>query len=199
MERPKYHEDKMRLDHVAYRVKNRPAAVKFFCDAFGYRVQDEFEIILEDGSKAKCQSLEPPEKEDPEQETEEYVEYPGVGVGFYHLAPEIFVSDGPPGSVIDDWVNSWGHGVGGVHHLAYEVDDVQAKMDEWKAKGWLFTTPVPLKCEDLTQVFSMPNPFTGVIYEFIQRRGQRGFCRDNVAKLMSSTKDLNKEKKDEAQ
>ena len=196
----------MRLDHIAYRVKDRAAAVKFFCDAFGYRVQDEFEITLEDGSKAKCQSLEPPEKilqsipTEQDVEVMRLLEVAGTYIDKpinapYHLAPEVFVSDGPPGSVIDDWVNTWGRGVGGVHHLAYEVDDVQKTMDEWKAKGWLFTTEAPLNCEELSQVFTKPNPYTNVIYEFIQRRGQRGFCRDNVAKLMSSTKDLNKPEK----
>jgi len=179
----------MRLDHIAYRVKDRPAAVKFFCEAMGYKVQDEFDITLEDGSKAKCQSLEPPEKVFP---FLPFVSENPDGDGIYHLAPEIFVSDGPPGSVIDDWVNTWGRGIGGVHHMAYQVDNVQKTMDEWKAKGWLFTTEAPLSCEDLTQVFTKPNPYTNVIYEFIERKGQRGFCRDNVAKLMASTKDLNK-------
>lgn len=184
-------------------MKDRPAAVKFFCEAFGYKIQDEFEITLEDGSKAKCQSLEPPEKKT----IHEAIEIP-FSVGHmlcavdndyhwnstveFHLAPEIFVSDGPPGSVIDNWVNTWGRGVGGIHHLAYQVDNVQKTMDEWMAKGWLFTTEAPLNCEDLTQVFTKPNPYTNVIYEFIERKGQRGFCRDNVAKLMASTKDLNK-------
>jgi catechol 2,3-dioxygenase-like lactoylglutathione lyase family enzyme len=194
----------MRLDHIAYRVKDRPAAVKFFCEAFGYSVQDEFEITLEDGTKAKCQSLEPPEKIIPNMpfigsdviyDTELDVNGEPYTIEYlpeYHLAPEIFVSDGPPGSVIDNWVNTWGRGIGGIHHLAYQVDDVQKTMDEWKAKGWLFTTPAPLTCEDLTQVFTMPSLITGLIYEFIERKGQRGFCRDNVAKLMESTKDFNK-------
>ncbi len=108
----------------------------------------------------------------------------------YHLAPEIFVSDGPAGGLIDNWVNKWGNGIGGVHHMAYQVDDVKAKMQEWLDKGWLFLSDEPMKCEDLTQVFSKPHPLTGIIYEFIERKGQRGFCRDNVAKLMGSTKDL---------
>lgn len=178
----------MRLDHIAYRCKNRDEAVKFFCDAFGYKPQDEFEITLEDGTKARCQSLEPPEKyfANAPFETIE-----AQAAGEYFLPPEIFVSDGPPGSLIDNWVNEWGRGIGGIHHMAYQVDSVRAKMKEWIDKGWLFTTDDALECEDLTQVFSKPNPFTGIIYEFIERRGQRGFCKDNVARLMDSTKDLN--------
>jgi 4-hydroxyphenylpyruvate dioxygenase-like putative hemolysin len=203
----------MRLDHIAYRVRSRPEAVKFFCEAFGYRSQDEFEIHLEDGSIAKCSSLEPPEKS----------KYPQIEVPFvadkelisdpvpegtpgtmnyydgkfrvtdhldYHMAPEIFVSDGPPGSLIDNWVNTWGRGIGGIHHMAYQVESVKAKMDEWKSKGWLFLTKEPLHCEDLVQIFSLPNPITGIIYEFIERKGQRGFCRNNVQALMNATKEL---------
>jgi catechol 2,3-dioxygenase-like lactoylglutathione lyase family enzyme len=172
----------MRLDHVAYRVKNRQQAVAFFCEAFGYRVQTEFEITLEDGSVALCTALEPSEKP-------EGYQGPSMVDGF-HLAPEIFVSDGPEGSLIDNWVNSWGRGTGGIHHLAYEVDDVAATMATWQAKGWLFTTTQPLACDDLVQVFTQPNPITGVIYEFIERRGRHGFCKDNVASLMQSTAHL---------
>jgi 4-hydroxyphenylpyruvate dioxygenase-like putative hemolysin len=199
----------MRLDHIAYRVRDRVAAVKFFCEAFGYKVQDEFEIKLEDGSTAKCNSLEPPEKTDPRLEFtinapidvlqvgKEHRSPPSINDyeyinATYHLAPEFFVSDGPPGSLIDNWVNTWGRGIGGIHHMAYQVENVQAIMEEWKAKGWLFLTEEPLHCENLTQVFSQPNPITGIIYEFIERKGQRGFCKDNVARLMNITKDLNK-------
>ena len=186
----------MRLDHIAYRVASRPAAVKFFTEEFGYKFQDEFEIKLEDGSSAKCTSLEPPEKTI---STADFLCTSFVPVGpmvpqqevQYHLAPEIFVSDGPPGSVIDQWVQTWGRGVGGIHHMAYAVENVREKMAEWKQKGYLFTTEDPLTCENLTQIFSQPHAVTGVIYEFIERKGQRSFCKGNVAALMSSTANLN--------
>jgi len=172
----------MRLDHIAYRVKDRDAAVTFFKEAFGYKQQAEFDITLEDGCKALCMALEPPEKAPAARcGFSEFV------VGDFHMAPEIFVSSGPPGSLIDRWVKEWGRGVGGIHHLAYQVDDVQQTMKEWRKKGLLFTTKRPLDCDDLTQVFSKSHPITGIIYEFIERKGKHGFCKDNVAKLMSST------------
>jgi 4-hydroxyphenylpyruvate dioxygenase-like putative hemolysin len=177
----------MRLDHIAYRVADRTSACLFFRDAFNYRIQDDFEITLEDGSVAKCISLEPPEKQGANME---FGIAPFVLNGSeseYHMAPEIFISSGPPGSLIDRWVKDWGRGVGGIHHLAYQVENVQKTMEHWKAKGWLFTTPEPLKCESLTQVFSQPNPFSNIIYEFIERKGQRGFCKENVGRLMFST------------
>lgn len=175
----------MRLDHMAYRVKDREKAVAFFCEAFGYTVQTEFWITLEDGSKAKCTALEPPEKAG-------LGDKPNFINGAYHLAPEIFVSAGDPGSLIDRWVDKWaGPGqMGAVHHMAYQVDSVQGTMDNWRAQGFAFTTDEPLECDDLIQVFTQPNPYTGIIYEFIERKGQHGFCQDNVVKLMNSTKHL---------
>jgi catechol 2,3-dioxygenase-like lactoylglutathione lyase family enzyme len=178
----------MRLDHIAYRVRDKAAAVGFFMDAFGYKQQSVFDISLEDGSTAQCTALEPLEKTDQGMEFSVLHDAPSYS-GVYHLAPEVFVSSGPPGSLIDRWVEEWGHGVGGIHHLAYQVDDVEAVMSEWATKGWLFTTPAPLECPGLKQVFSRPNPFTNVIYEFI-KRGAHGFCKENVGRLMSSTKDI---------
>jgi hypothetical protein len=58
----------------------------------------------------------------------------------YHLAPEIFVSQGTPGSIVEKWVHDRG-GIGGIHHLAYQVDSVAEKMKEWQEKGYAeFTT-----------------------------------------------------------
>jgi catechol 2,3-dioxygenase-like lactoylglutathione lyase family enzyme len=193
----------MRLDHIAYRTLDRDASVNFFKDAFGYKEQAEFDINLEDGSVAKCMALEPPEKL--------FAGMPfslghmmpchfmsnGVSVE-YHMAPEVFVSSGPPGSLIYNWVMQLGpvrggngERVGGIHHLAYQVPSVKETMALWLKKGWAeFTTEAPLECEDLTQVFTKPCKHTGVIYEFIERKGQHGFCRDNVGRLMQSTASL---------
>ena len=182
----------MRLDHIAYRVKDREAAVQFFCKMFGYQVQTVFEITLMDGSKAKCSALEPPERAKLTGLTPDFFNGP------YHLAPEIFVSDGPEGSLIAEWVKLWGRGTGAVHHMAYMVDSVLETMTLWKVKGFEFTTDEPLECDDLVQVFTQPNPITGIIYEFIERKGQHGFCQDNVADLMNSTRHLSEASVDPA-
>ncbi len=107
----------------------------------------------------------------------------------HHLPPEIFVSDGTPDSIVGKWVTKRDD-VGGIHHLAYQVDSVQTTMDEWKIKGYAeFASNAPLVCPDLTQVFTKPSELTGVIYEFIER-GKHGFCVDNVKQLMLSTDNL---------
>lgn len=105
-----------------------------------------------------------------------------------HIPPEIFVSDGTPDSIVGKWVERR-DGVGGIHHLAYQVESVQKTMDEWKDKGYAeFASEKPLTCPGLTQVFTKPSELTGVIYEFIER-GAQGFCQANVKNLMESTKE----------
>lgn len=183
----------MRLDHIAYRTNDRLKSSKFFIDAFGYRIQDEFEIKFQDGSCAKCIALEPPEKCLDNGDWSMYQTVGSLDKGIirqeYHLPPEIFVSDGDKDSIVGKWVKDRG-GIGGVHHMAYQVESVQDTMVEWKSKGYAeFTSDSPLVCPGLVQVFTKPSELTGIIYEFIERDGQ-GFCSSNVEKLMESTKGL---------
>jgi 4-hydroxyphenylpyruvate dioxygenase-like putative hemolysin len=104
----------------------------------------------------------------------------------YHAPPEIFVSDGPSGSIVGDWVAGRGN-IGGVHHVAYQVDDVAGTMKKWKEVGYAeFLSEKPLTCPGLEQVFTKPSELTGIIYELISREG-KGFCEDNVKNLMLST------------
>jgi catechol 2,3-dioxygenase-like lactoylglutathione lyase family enzyme len=188
----------MRLDHIAYRTADRVKTAQFFIDAFGYRIQTEFDIDFPDGSKAKCIALEPSEK--PNVKKLHWMIRQYVGDSFneaevdanlfaeFHLPPEIFVSDGTPDSIVGKWVERR-DGVGGVHHMAYQVESVEKTMEEWKSKGYAeFSSEKPLTCPGLTQVFTKPSQLTGVIYEFIER-GDHGFCKDNVKDLMQSTKD----------
>lgn len=184
----------MRLDHIAFRVPDRHATASFLIDAFGYQVQKEFEIFFneEKTEKAQCVALQPAEKCHPELPftMNTFVEYDTEFVNAqYHMAPEIFVSEGTPGSIVDEWVKARG-GIGGIHHFAYQVDSVERTMGVWQEKGWAeFTTSKPLTCPGLKQVFTRPHPMTGIIYEFIER-GAHGFCEENVKDLMESTRDL---------
>jgi len=183
----------MRLDHIAYRVENRYKSAGFFTEAFGYALGTEFQIEFDDGSKADCLALVPPETRHPDTTLWTYHALQGLPHGEsieieYHAPPEIFISDGSAGSIVGDWVAER-DGIGGVHHMAYQVEDVEAVMNEWKEKGYAeFYTEKPITCKDpdLTQVFTKPSELTGVIYEFINRQGA-GFCKDSVKKLMEST------------
>ena len=178
----------MRLDHIAYRVKNKEETAQFFIDFMGYKkpenLQDGFDIQFEDGTWAKCLVLEPSEKSTHQMEWKLFE----INGSEYHMAPEIFISDGSEGSIVREWVEKH-NGVGGVHHVAYQVNSVQDIIDEWSGKGFLeFASTEPLRCDGLIQIFTKPLELTGIIYEFIEREAQ-GFCASNVKNLMKSTKD----------
>tara|TARA_Y100001938_G_scaffold91341_1_gene125338 strand:+ start:378 stop:941 length:564 start_codon:yes stop_codon:yes gene_type:complete len=184
----------MRLDHIAYRVRDRVKTAKFLESCLGYTLGTEFQIEFDDGSKADCLALLPPEDRHPDisewevflADTPDTKAKKGT-MDFhpYHAPPEIFVSDGLAGSIVGDWVEEYGPGV---HHIAYQVEDVKAKMDEWMNAGYAeFYSERPLECEGLIQVFTKPSELTGVIYELINRSGD-GFCEKNVKGLMESTK-----------
>lgn len=181
-----------RIDHIAYRVKDRFKTAQFFIDCFKYRIAEDlpdgFEIEFEDGSKAKCLVLLPSELTE--------VHLPWISNVYtlgsfnqYHMAPEIFISDGTDDSIVGNWVKQHGN-IGGIHHIAYQVDNVEETMKEWTEKGYAeFTSDKPLSCPGLVQVFTKPSELTGIIYEFITRE-EHGFCKENVKTLMESTKDL---------
>lgn len=179
----------MRLDHIAYRVKDRNKTAQFFIDFMGYKkpedLQDGFDIQFEDGTWAKCLVLEPSEKS---KSMAEWSLFEVTGVQ-YHMAPEIFISDGSDDSIVKDWVENHNGGVGGIHHIAYQVNSVQKVMDDWKDKGFMeFASEEPLTCDGLVQIFTKPLELTGIIHEFIER-DVHGFCAKNVKNLMNSTKD----------
>ena len=185
----------MRLDHVAYRVKDRHKTAKFFQKAFGYTIGTEFQVHFDDDSTADCLALVPPGDRHPD--TIEWdvmladrpVEDEPPNFHSYPAPPEIFVSDGPVGSIVGDWVADRG-GVGGIHHIAYQCDNVAGTMNEWKNMGYAeFLSDEPMVCPGLEQVFTKPSELTGIIYELICRT-DKGFCEDNVKNLMNSTKDL---------
>ena len=190
----------MRLDHIAYRVRDRYKTYDFFKSAFGYKLGTSFEVKFNDGSHADCLALIPPEVRHPDTESWTYRALMGTHFAGpadpthsvhceFHASPEIFVSDGGLGSIVGDWVAERG-GVGGVHHIAYQVEDVGAVMGEWKEKGYAeFYTEEPITCKDpdLSQAFTKPSELTGVIYELISREGP-GFCKDSVKQLMESTR-----------
>ena len=165
-------------------------AAEFFVKCFGYRIADDlpngFQITFEDNSVADCLVLLPPEQLSGNMPwiTEHYFD---GDFSNYHMAPEIFISDGTVDSIVGKWVGER-NGVGGIHHIAYHVDDVEKTMEELQMKGFAeFASKDPMRCPGLVQVFTKPSALTGIIYEFITREDQ-GFCKDNVKQLMESTR-----------
>ena len=152
------------LDHFALRVLDREAAV-LTLTLLGYKAVEAFDLVLDDGSIAQSYALR------------------------HDINPDVFVSSGPEDSKIWRWVQARG-GVGAVHHLAYAVDDVATAMNAWCLRGIDFQTAQPLVCScetPLVQVFTKPDPATGLIFELISRGSHPGFCKENVSRLMSGS------------
>lgn len=156
--------DALPLDHFALRVLDRDAALPSLT-RIGYEVVDEFQIPLDDGTIADSYALKKPGQ------------------------PEIFITSGPPGSKIYNWVTNR-KGPGAIHHFAYRVVNVQKQMDKWAEKGVKFQTARPIVCPcdiPLIQVFTEEDPTTGLVYELITRNGHPGFCPHNVKRLMDNS------------
>lgn len=177
---------------MAYRVRDRYKTAEFLNKTMGYRIDpdlpDGFSLKFEDGTTTDCLVLLPEENKT---KTLDWIFHTGLpSQQAYHIPPEVFVSDGGDGSIVGEWVKKMNNGVGGIHHLAYQVDSVQAVMDQMIKDGMAeFTSIKPIECDGLVQVFTKPSPYTGIIYEFISR-GIHGFCKDSVKDLMKSTKDF---------
>ena len=156
---------KANIDHIAFRVEDLEKAVRFYTEVMGCTVADRFFVDFEDGTKARCAALD--------------------------AGPiQIFVSEGiGDGGVVKEWVKKHGNNL---HHVAYSVDDLRAVVEDARKVGVEFTTQDPIENDDLAQMFTKPNPETGVIHELIQRKheGAKGFATENVKKLMDSTRNL---------
>ena len=156
----------MKLDHIAYRVQDRHHAANFLKKTLSYSIATEFEIKFDNGSTADCLVLQPKLKEN----------------------PEIFISDGTEYSIVGEWVKE--RNGGGVHHLAYQVNNIQEIVNEWKKNGVEFLTDNVIDCpeDNMKQIFSKPVKELGnVIIELIERE-DKGFCQNSVKDLMNSTK-----------
>ena len=82
--------------------------------------------------------------------------------------------------------------VGGIHHIAYKVSDIDQVVNEWKKRDVEFLTDNIIDCPDdkLRQIFTKPLDYLGgIIIELIER-GSKGFCEKSVKDLMNSTKGL---------
>ena len=159
----------MILDHIAYRVTNRKKAADFLEKTLKYTTNTEFEIVFDNKSTAECLVLEPNSSKN----------------------PEIFISDGTYDSVVGEWVQAH-NGNGGIHHIAYRVNDIYAIVQEWKENGVQFLTEDVIDCpeDNMKQIFSKPlDVLGGLIIELIERQ-DKGFCQNSVKDLMNSTKGI---------
>jgi len=180
----------MILDHIAIRCKDRYVPAECFTSFLGYRHHTSFDLKFDDGSTTDCLVLVPGREYSgiPRVITQTVAASLGDDGDFlvtadYQIPPEIFISDGPPESIVGKWVEKNGPGV---HHLAFRVNpgEIESYMTSHPTYEWL--SKEPIVCDGLRQIF-VKMPGTNLTIELIERE-KEGFCRDSVKKLMESTK-----------
>jgi methylmalonyl-CoA/ethylmalonyl-CoA epimerase len=70
-----------------------------------------------------------------------------------------------------------------VAHIALEVDDLHATVDELAKRGLAFDTSVIGAGTALQQAFSSRDKNSGIALEFIRRSDEKGFVESNVQEL----------------
>ena len=92
----------------------------------------------------------------------------------------IFTKYGPAGDAPIEFIiphsgvlTKYRDGKGGLHHIAWEVEDVVAAAKEYEAKGMemLESIPVDASC-NITVNFLRPKYSDGVLFEFVQVNGE---------------------------
>ncbi len=103
------------------------------------------------------------------------------------MPPEMFVSEGEEHSIVADWVGERNKGLGGIHHIAYQVENIEEVVSRWREHVEFSSDIIDCPSDKLRQIFSKPiEALGGLIVELIER-GDKGFCRDSVKKLMEAT------------
>lgn len=180
----------MRIDHIAFRVQDKQKTVDFLTNALDYKIAKKypngFRVDFDDGTFANCTVLEQYDKLNTNISLPWIIGLPEAKELEYHVPPEIFISEGSEGSIVDKWVKDHGSGL---HHIAIQVKSIEETKKRWIENGWAeFASDEPKKCPGLTQIFTKPSQITGVIWELIEREeGAKGFCEKNVRDLMEST------------
>ncbi len=102
----------------------------------------------------------------------EVVEEQKVKVAFFNVGGVFIeltapISDDSP---ISKFIEKKGSGI---HHLAYEVEDIRAAMDELKSKGIQMLGDEPRKgAHDAQIIFAHPKSLGGVLVELKQKKGE---------------------------
>lgn len=175
------------IHHIAYRVRDKDEAAKFFISHLNYYVQDKFPIYFNDDKTdvAQCLALSPINSIDNQSFCflEPYI--PNLSFrAEWHRPPEIFISEGTQNSIVGEWVNRKGPGI---HHIAFAVYNIREVVDKWISDGIEFSSNDVMECDGLKQIFTKEHPVLGIVFELIETTN-KGFCVSNVKNLMEASK-----------
>ncbi len=129
----------MKLNHIGIAVEDMEAARKLYGEVMGFKVGEPEHLV--DRGLMVC-----------------FVDVGGANVEL------LYPTD--PESAVGKFLAKKGPGI---HHLCYEVDDVQAKLDSLKASGVRLLNETPMPGAHNTLVaFVHPKSVGGVLTEFCQ-------------------------------
>lgn len=131
-----------KIEHIGIAVKNLAAANQLFKDLFG---EEHYKV--------------------------ETVESEGVSTSFFQVGPnKIELLEGTnPNSPISKFIEKKGEGI---HHIAFDVEDIEAEIERLKAKGFTVLNEQPKAGADNKRVaFLHPKSSNGVLVELCEERG----------------------------
>ncbi len=124
------------LDHIAIAVPDLEAAIKRFMDDFGIEFEGK-----EDVESAKTSTA--------------FFQIPGTSIELVHPLR----GEGP----VAKYLEKKG---GGIHHLCFRSDDIDADVERLRAKGYQFLTDAPYPgAHDCRVIFIHPKSCDGVLIE----------------------------------
>jgi methylmalonyl-CoA/ethylmalonyl-CoA epimerase len=144
----------LRIDHIAVAVKDLEPSIRLFRDVLGFRLVRRLAIK---GARTGMHSAE--------------MELNGI-----HF---VLCQGTEPESQVSQLITHYGPGVA---HVALEVADVHATVNDLKSAGMAFDTSV-IQGPGLTQAFSSRCSNSGLCFEFIARGEMEGFLDSNVQQL----------------
>ena len=128
-----------KIDHIAIAVKNIDEVLKVWVDVFGVKSEHE-EEILDQGVKAAA-----------------------VNIGGVHIE---FVQPVKPDTGIAKFVETKGDGI---HHIAFEVENLEKELAALEAKGVALIDKKPRKGMAGMIAFIHPKATKGVLIELVQK------------------------------
>ncbi len=131
------------LDHVAVAVSDLEASVQLWSD-LGLKFDDKREVVEEQGVKTAFAPID------------------------HHGHIELLEPFGESGP-IHKFIEKKGPGI---HHLCFKVEDVKAKGEELKKKGYILLSDAPVKGANNCLVYFLhPKSTGGVLIEISQHLG----------------------------
>lgn len=147
----------MAIDHVAIAVRDLDAAISHYRDVLGFELRERRQI------SGRISGMDSAVME-------------AGGVKF------VLVQGDSPESNVSRYIDAYGPGV---QHVAIEVPDPQAALEDLRARGADLLTGI-INGPGLDQIFTKREPNSGIQLEIIARAENEGFDPRNVQELFEA-------------